>query len=311
MTAYLQDFSGNEMQLPVLKSWTVCLGGGLPCDAFEACWVYDGELSYFLKRAVRFRAEHNGSVVFTGVVDQYAVRLDEGGQTVTVSGRGLAALLLDNQSAAVEYGFVSLSDILVNHVAPYGIGSVDYGDLGSMSGYRVSFGDSQWQALYGFTHYMAGLTPRFSPQGVMIIRPPEYAARQVEIAGPVLELSYTDKRYGVVSEMLILDKASGVSSPARNEDFIKQGGMCRKVATISLRNTYKTMEYSGRYKLEQTAAERVRLKITLPVAFAAFVTDLVELSVPGTGVSGKYRVLEAESSLDEGGERCRLTLSEI
>ena len=51
-----------------------------------------------LADAVRFTAEQDGEVVFTGVVDEAECGWDSGGGRLELSGRGMAALLLDNEA---------------------------------------------------------------------------------------------------------------------------------------------------------------------------------------------------------------------
>lgn len=69
----------------------------------------------------RFWAEHGGERVFTGVVDECQVEQSGNGSVLELSGRGMAALLLDNEALGQDYGTATLEDILRDHVRPYGI----------------------------------------------------------------------------------------------------------------------------------------------------------------------------------------------
>ena len=90
-----------------------------------------------------------------GVIDAYEVSLSRQGLLVEIEGRGMAALLLDNESEALSYERAPLSEILENHVAPYGI-EVERQRTVSGSGYAVASGSSQWKALQGFTNRFGG-----------------------------------------------------------------------------------------------------------------------------------------------------------
>lgn len=74
-----------------------------------------------LAEAVRFAAEEDGERVFTGVVDEVCCGWDEDGARLSVSGRSMAALLLDNEALGCDYQTATLADILRDHVTPYGI----------------------------------------------------------------------------------------------------------------------------------------------------------------------------------------------
>lgn len=59
--------------------------------------------------------------MFTGVVDECQVEQSGGGSVLELSGRGMAALLLDNEALGEDYGAATMEDILRDHVRPYGI----------------------------------------------------------------------------------------------------------------------------------------------------------------------------------------------
>lgn len=97
MKGYLLDKNGNESALPELLSWDVCHGTGEPCDYFEVKTVYSSAFLPKLAAASRFKGVSEGKTVFYGVVDEYQISIDEKGSTVSINGRSLAALLMDNE----------------------------------------------------------------------------------------------------------------------------------------------------------------------------------------------------------------------
>jgi hypothetical protein len=58
---------------------------------------------------------------FSGVVDDFQLNRTGGAVRPKFTGRGLAALLLDNEAVPRQYLSAALSDLLRNHVTPYGI----------------------------------------------------------------------------------------------------------------------------------------------------------------------------------------------
>ena len=111
MTGYVRTCDGRRLTLPALLQWSVRLTDGDPCDSFSVRFLYEAELSEALRKAVLFEAEELGRMVFTGVVDDYEIRMDKKGLLVEMTGRGLAALLLDNQVRAAEYVRAQLEDM--------------------------------------------------------------------------------------------------------------------------------------------------------------------------------------------------------
>ena len=103
MTGTLYTADHRMFRLPPLLSWRVTHTGGVPCDSFTVTFVYQKEMAPALALAAGFAAEEKGEVMLRAVVDEYTVNLDGGGLTATVSGRGYAARLLDNESRPVTY----------------------------------------------------------------------------------------------------------------------------------------------------------------------------------------------------------------
>lgn len=90
-----------------------------------------------LKQAVGFTAEDDGRTVFTGLVDDFAVKLDRRGALAEVSGRSMAAALMDNQVRAAEFVSAQLADILRLYVKPYGITRIDAAPMGQVANFAV------------------------------------------------------------------------------------------------------------------------------------------------------------------------------
>jgi len=89
-------------KLPTLLKWEFSYTGSVPCDSFTLRCAYEPAMAETLRRAVRFTAREDGTVEFAGVVDECGVTCDEKGLQLEVSGRGMAALLLDNEAESVR-----------------------------------------------------------------------------------------------------------------------------------------------------------------------------------------------------------------
>ena len=309
LTVILETYDGERYQLPMLVEWDLTYTGSVPCDSMAVTCLYDQGMSAALPKAVRFTAQADGAVTLRGVVDAYEVSLSPQGMLVTVEGRGMAALLLDNESEAVTYGRASIEDILRGHVAPYGI-STEVRRSVSGRDYAVTAGSSQWKALRGFTHRRGGFEPYFTREGVLVIAPLWGSGRTLRLDddAPILSLRKREQRYGVISEMLIQDKVQGVRHAVVNEDFAAQGGQRRHILYMP-RSTADQRRYTGEYQIAQSELERLEIQVELPLAFAAWPGDRVSLSLSRLGLAGTYDVVSARSRMDGGGERTEVTLS--
>ena len=143
----------------------------MPCDSFALRCLWDRGLEGGLADLVGFTAWEDGQRVFQGVVDECECRFGDSGSTLTVSGRGMAALLLDNEAQAADYQTATAADILRDHVEPYGIQVAGGYRLPPVEGFSVASGSSEWQVLYDFARYHGGVAPRFDRQGRLVLSP--------------------------------------------------------------------------------------------------------------------------------------------
>ncbi len=310
MRGIVATHEGREFALPPLLEWEISLTGGVPCDSFSVSCLYEAEMKEILRKVNRFYAEHEGRRVFAGVVDEFVIAENRYGRSVSISGRGMAALLVDNESEAVSYDSADLREIFRNHAAPYGFSAEKIDGLRGTQ-YRVESGGSQWKALSRFTEYYGGFSPRITPLGELILAKQAEGKRlRVDGSAPVLALGYGEKRYGVFSEVLVKDKVRGTELLVSNPELKSRGGSCRRVIYMPRKSTYAAMRYTGEYQIMKSKEEQLEIELQLPGVFLAEPGDTVELERPELGISGIYRVKEAESRSGAGGELCTLLLGE-
>ena len=177
MKGYLTTCDGAQFELPTLLKWEFSYTGSVPCDSFTLRCAYEPAMAETLRRAVRFTAREDGTVEFAGVVDECGVTCDEKGLQLEVSGRGMAALLLDNEAESVSYQWATMEEILKNHVTPYGIVCTGYDAVTAAARYRVANGSSQWKALNDFAALHGGIAPYFDKTGALEVKKNRKAVR--------------------------------------------------------------------------------------------------------------------------------------
>ena len=309
MTGKLYTADHQIFELPPLLSWRVTHTGTVPCDSFSVTFVYQKEMAQALKTAAGFVAEEEGTVMLRAVVDEYTVDLDGNGLTATVSGRGYAARLLDNESRPVTYQQATLAEILANHVQPYGITCRDVAAVRAESVYTVAAGTSQWRAVEGFCRAYGGFVPRFSREGELLAGPePEGRTLSIGEGGPVLACTLREDHYGVLTEALVIDKTQNQEFSVKNQEMIDKGGQCRRVLYTPGQSTWAAMRYTGEYQIQRSGEDAWTAEVTLPGSFLAFPGDRAALSLERMGLSGTFRVAEAENRFD-GGNGALVTLT--
>ena len=290
MTGYIISSSGAETELPPFLSWDVCHGLGEPCDWFEVSFIYYSHQLSKLQSACRFRAEHNGATVFTGVVDEYSISIDEHGSVVTISGRSPAALLLDNELPAASYATLSSESLISSFITPYGIGQVVSGAAKTLGSFSVSTGESAWSAVKRFSRYAWGTTPFFTPEGVLILNGRQGSNITVDADKDAHAVKLRDERYGIISDVCVKNRVTGASYTVRNEDFIARGGKSHRELTVPKTTGADAARYTAEYQIAESVRGRHLIELTLTKQFACFPGDIIELSSTALGVSGSYRV---------------------
>lgn len=310
MTGTLITCRHETLELPVLLSWRVVHTGGVPCDSYQVTIAYEKSMAEALHLAAGFLAEENGDVMLRGIVDEYTVELGAAGLSATIVGRGYAARLLDNESRPMTYEAATLEEILRNHVTPYGIQTAEAAALRAAGPYTVAAGTSQWKALEGFCRTYGGFAPRFGRDG-RLLAAPETEQRKLRITetDPVLSCVLREDHYGVLTEVLVIDKIRNSSYSVKNKDMLERGGQCRRVVYTPGQSTWAAMRYTGQYQISQSQKGERQVEITLPGSFPAFPGDLAEVELARMGLAGTFRVAEVENTFSRfGGATATLTL---
>ena len=311
MTGTLYTADHRMFQLPPLLSWRVTHTGTVPCDSFSVTFVYCKEMAEALRLAAGFVAEEGKMVMLRAVVDEYTVDLNSGGLTATVSGRGYAARLLDNEARPVTYQQAALAEILRNHAEPYGVACGEMAEVRADSVYTVAAGSSQWKAVENFCRTYGGFVPRFSREGTLLAGP-EKAGRTLSIGEGVLSCTLREDHYGVLTEALVIDKTRNQDFSVKNQEMIARGGQCRRVIYTPGQSTWAAMRYTGEYQIARSREDAWTAEVTLPGSFLAFPGDRAAVSLERMGLRGTYRVAEAENRFDgRSGAVAALTLKPL
>ena len=220
-------YDGTEYTLPTPVAWRLNYGLGTPCDSVWVKTLWSAGQESRLADGTRLRVTEKGETLFFGVIDECETQWSPAGCVAEITGRGLQALLLDNQAEAADYGQATLAEILRRYVTPYGIGLEKAVSLPAVQGFSVASGSSCWKVLYTFARYYAGVTPRFTRAGKLALHPWEdKTPAALDEAAPVTRVVRRDQRYGVLSQVTVKDVTGWTRQTEFNEDFRRRGGQC-------------------------------------------------------------------------------------
>ena len=290
MTGILRLCSGVAVSLPPLLEWSIRQTDGDPCGSFSVCFAFEAAWLPVLKQAVGFTAEDDGRTVFTGLVDDFAVKLDRRGALAEVSGRSMAAALMDNQVRAAEFVSAQLADILRLYVKPYGITRIDAAPMGQVANFAVETGYTCWQVLTGFCRHSADIFPRFAPDGTLVLRKNTNPRRVVIEPEQVRACSYVQNRYGAAARQVMVNPRTGQQQVAENAELRRLGIQCTHVSGMTgggkLRATWRT----AAQRLADSARELRQAMVQLTGMADVSPGDAAELRLPGLGAAEELSV---------------------
>lgn len=308
MTGQIITCDHAAYALPPLLSWDVRRTGGVPCDSFSASCLFSAGMAEPLHRAVSFLILDGGTLLLHGIVDEFTISQSREGRVVSLTGRGYAARLLDNESRPVTYQAATLEEILRNHVTPYGVACASAASLRADSIYTVASGTSQWKALEEFCRTYGGFSPTFRRDGTLLAAA-HSGGRSLLLNDRTAFVSFSrrENHYGVLSEALVIDKTRGAAYSVKNAEFSARGGVRRRVLYTPGQSTWAAMRYTGEYQIQKSCGGEVTAEVCLPGRYDADPGDRVALSLSGCGLTENYRVAEVRDT--GGGESVTTTLT--
>lgn len=257
-----------------------------------------------LERVVRFAAYQGTALCLAGVIDEYSIALDAQGSLLTFSGRGLAALLLDNEAEAVNYQRTTAEELLQRHARPYGLCCEPCS--AAAGAYIVRGGTSEWKVLEDFAA-LCGLHLWLSREGRLSLRG-DHAGRTIRLNGRPISLRWRDRRYGVLSEVTVINSKNGVRRSVRNETLCTLGAQCRRMAYVSAQSTAAALAIYGEQQLARSAEQRFQMVAEFAGYLDVDVGEQVRFAEQKPGLAEVFWVEEAVWRGGTDGETTVLTL---
>ncbi len=304
MTAEVTLWSGEVVQLPELLAWDVSRTDGSLCDSFTVCVPMPFSQSARLAEATRLTLRSNGGTVFTGVVDEIQTQWSDDGFFAEIAGRGMGALLIDNEVTAARFEKATLSELLRRYAAPFGI-RADAEEFPSLDGFSITTGDSCMQVLKGYCRHVGAQKPRFLADGTLYLR-----RFRTQSAPPIQEREVLEAQWGLccceVLSSVITVSGRGIQQETENAAFQAQCGRRRRVRSDSggLSATSRTAQEM----IEESEEERDTLILKLAGERAYEPGCGVWVELPTLGVRATYGIRQVRRRGSEKGITTQLTL---
>ncbi len=107
----------------------------------------------------------DGCVVFTGVVDEQQMIMDQNGHYIKIIARSMAALLLDNESMPISYSNPSVNLMRDKHLKPFSVSLCEESARAYFGTLDVSKGDSNYKTVLDFAKKVFSGKVRVNEQG--------------------------------------------------------------------------------------------------------------------------------------------------
>ena len=313
MEVYIYDSDGGKWQLPELLTWEISHGFCSPCDSFEMEFLHSGDCLEKLSDSVEMAAYHDGRTVFRGRIDGYDARCGQSGSTVKLYGRGLQALLLDNEAESADYYGADIDSILAKHFSALGLGEVDKaGVSGKADRFSVGNGWSHWKALSSFAEFCCGVKPRFAPNGTLVLDGEKGGnTYRIDDKTAVISQSCGEDRYGVISHVLVKRRYTNKGAVAENADFIKKGGRCLRIVNVPKSTFYDSMRHEADYQIKKSMENYLWARVTVAEAFPAFPGDRLEMESSPLGVRGSFLITATRCRGSAAGVSTEIEMREV
>lgn len=309
ITWIVTDCESRQFTLPHPTEWQLDYGMGTPCDAFFVRCPWQGGQEATLETLCRVTVREGEEILFTGVVDECECRWSEQGAVLEINGRGMQALLLDHEAQGMDFYVATLDEILRRYVSPHEIALAEPVQLPAAKNFSVTTGSSCWQVLYQFAAYHAGVTPRFDRQGrLLLTQLSATPTKKIDSQLPVTQLVLRHKRYGVLSDITVVNRVTMASQVIENQPFKKKGGAASRVLTMPRTATHQTMRYNGQFQLKKSARELLQAELTVAQPFSASPGEVILVENTALPICGLWRVATCCVSLGQEGYRSTLML---
>lgn len=301
----LIDRDGAEWTPKAISKLVIEVDENVPADSLYAEFPY-----MVCPEPVGVRVFSDDAEVFRGVIDEEEHAADGSGETLKISARSMAALLLDNEAAPCGYDHPSAALMYERYAKPFGLTLSEKDDAVYFGEQSVLKGDSCYSVLKNFCTACYSALPRISSTGTLsfkgIMKEDETRFGNTKGAVRFLSLSETRKRCEEISEVVVkTNSGGGYTLPIMNADALSRGIARRRYLNATL--TQSPMRCADAM-IANGQRKAYSVKLRCPSCLLGHEGNRASVDSDRIAVSGNLYISALRYRLTAGGEYTDVTL---
>lgn len=181
----------------------------------------------------------NGSNIFMGIVDEQEKTIGADGTLIKITGRSMAALLLDNEAKPTNYTNLSDEVLFYNHIEPYGLTGFLGDDASYIGNMSIDKGVTQWQVVEDYCGKKYNTVPRINEEGIAVLngsisQKKLLFSNTIKRGMPYVSCKIKTKRHSMLSHIYVrTSPADGYTTTLINTTAVKKGVMRRRYLNVA------------------------------------------------------------------------------
>lgn len=269
---------------------------GNSIDDFKYIKVYNDEIQ---------------ELVFDGIVDEQITEVSDDGLILEISGRSIAALLLDNEAVPTTYHMPSLKVIFERHVQPYGFIGYVGSDASFSSEFIVKKGMTEWDVLYKFCTEFLGIEPKITASRTIDVT--ERALdTPLTFSNEAQDIHYTYigenlNRYNVISEVYVRTQKDGKYNMKFTNDTATANSIIRKRYIDSINDS--TPASTAQEIIDKGNEEAYEIALSCPCELIGDIDTAAVVNDTSIGYVTGLKVKSIAYTLNSNVEQCYIVLN--
>lgn len=203
---------------------------------------------------------------------------------------------------------MELSDLIEEFVTPLGITLIERGTVPQLTEFSVKMGESVWSVLKRFCLSSAGIRPRFTASGVLLLTGEEGRTVSINADTAAFEILHSRKRRGILSKVYVKNQVTHATYTVNNQSFIDAGGCCSKAVGVPQITTSVGARRTGEYMISESYYGKNFAVISVPELFKCRPADKIRLTGTVLGITGLFPVVSTRCRADADGAGTEITI---
>lgn len=218
-----------------------------------------------------FTLLNNNNIIFTGIADKQTVTCNKNGAVLTIQGRSMAALLLDNEAMPCNYYMPDNMVMEINHLKPFGISAEDKSASPYEESISVGKGVTHWEVIEEFCRCKYNSFPRITEEGTAVLSG-DLSAENLMFSNdegdrgiPFTDITIKETRCKMLSDIYVRNdvNSSSYSLTLNNPLALSKG--VNRVRYLNVLDRDDITVYHGEKMIENSNKDFFEITLTCPV----------------------------------------------